>query len=83
MSQRLQSQVLMLLNIATSLNDWVLDTGSCAHICSNMNTLRNKRKSRNKEVQLRVGYGARDAAVTIGRIELYLPSGFVMELEDV
>ena len=40
------------VNIATSLNDWVLDTGSCAHICTNMHALRNKRKLRNKEVQL-------------------------------
>ena len=41
------------------------------------NTLRNKRKLRNKEVQLRVGNGARVAAVTVGRIELYLPNGLV------
>ena len=40
------------INIATSLIDWVLDTGSCAHICTNMYALRNKRKLRNKEVQL-------------------------------
>ena len=56
------------INIATSLNDWVLGTGSYAHICTNMYALRNKRKLRNKEVQLRVGNGARVAAVTVGRI---------------
>ena len=56
------------INIATSLNDWVLGTESCAHICTNMYALRNKRKIRNKEVQLRVGNGARVAAVTAGRI---------------
>jgi len=27
------------VNVATSINDWVLDTGSCAHICSNMKAL--------------------------------------------
>ena len=63
------------INVATSLNDWVLYTGSCAHICTNMHALRNKRKLRNKEVQLRVGNGARVAAVTVGRIKLYLPNG--------
>jgi len=47
------------INIATSLNDWVLGTGSCAHICTNMYALRNKRKLRNKEVQLRVVFTQR------------------------
>jgi hypothetical protein len=36
-----------------------------------------------REVQLRVENGARVAAVTVGRIGLYLPSGLVMELENV
>ncbi|XP_078169206.1 uncharacterized protein LOC144563596 [Carex rostrata] len=70
------------VNVATSINDWVLDTGSCAHICSNMQVLKNRRKLRNKEIQLQVGNGARVAAVTAGSIELYLPSGLVMELEN-
>ena len=56
------------INVATSVNDWVLATGSCAHICTNMYALRNKRKLRNKGVQLRVGNGAHVAAVTVGRI---------------
>lgn len=47
------------INIATSLDDWVLGTGSCAHICTNMYALRNKRKLRNKEVQLRVVFTKR------------------------
>jgi len=71
------------VNVATSINDWVLDTGSCAHICSNMQVLKNRRKLRNKEIQLQVGNGARVAAVTAGSIELYLPSGLVMELDNV
>jgi gag-polypeptide of LTR copia-type len=32
------------VNIVTSIHDWVLDTGSCAHICSNMQALKNRRK---------------------------------------
>jgi hypothetical protein len=47
------------INIATSLDDWVLGTGSCAHICTNMYALRNKRKLRNKGVQLRVVFTKR------------------------
>ena len=38
------------INVATSLNDWVLDTGSCAHICSNVKTLKIERKLSNREV---------------------------------
>jgi hypothetical protein len=40
------------VNVATSINDSVIDTESCAHICSNMQALKNRRKLRNKEVQL-------------------------------
>ena len=56
------------INIATSLIDWVLDTGSCAHICTNMYALRNKRKLRNKEVQLRVVFTKR---------------AYILELENI
>jgi hypothetical protein len=40
------------VNIITSIHDWVLDTGSYAHICLNMQALNNRRKVRNKEIQL-------------------------------
>jgi gag-polypeptide of LTR copia-type len=36
------------VNVVTSIYDWVLDTGSCAHICSNIQALNNRRKLRNK-----------------------------------
>jgi gag-polypeptide of LTR copia-type len=68
------------VNVVTSIHDCILDTGSCAHICSNMEALKNKRKLRNKEIQLRVGNSA--ATVTVGSIELYLPSGLIMKLEN-
>jgi GAG-pre-integrase domain len=48
-----------------------------------METLKNRRKLRNKEIQLRVGNGAQVAAVTVGSIELCLPSGLIMELENI
>ena len=54
----------------------------CTYMFEYVGTI-NSRKLRNKEVQLRVGNGARVAAVTTGRIELYLPSGLIMELENV
>lgn len=70
--------MLLKLILRLLLNDSVLDTGSCAHIRSNMHALRNKRKLRNKEIQLRVENGAHVAAITVGSIELYLPSGLVI-----
>ena len=76
-------KIVIELNVATSQNDWVLDTGSCAHICMNFQALSHERKLRNKEVQLQVGNGASVAAIAVGRVELYLPSGLVLELKDV
>jgi GAG-pre-integrase domain len=48
-----------------------------------MQALKNRRKLRNKEIQLRVGNSAQVAAVTVGSIELCLPSGLIMELENI
>ena len=71
------------VHLATSINDWVLDTGSCAHICMNMQALKHRRMLGKGEVQLRVGNGANVAAVAVGCVELHLPSGLVMELKNV
>jgi len=71
------------VNLATSISDWVLDTGSCAHICANMQALKNRRFLGKGEVQLRVENGASVAAVAVGCVELYLPSGLVLELKSV
>jgi hypothetical protein len=71
------------VNVVISIHDWVLDIGSCDHICSNMQAVKNRRKLRNKEIQLRVGNGAHVAAITVGSIELCLPSGLIMELKNV
>jgi GAG-pre-integrase domain len=48
-----------------------------------MEALKNRRKLRNKETQLRVGNDAQVAAVTVKSIELCLPSGLIMELKNV
>jgi hypothetical protein len=71
------------INIVTSIYDWVLDTGSCAHIYLNMQALKNRRKLRNKKIQLRVGNGAQVTTVTVGSIELCLPSGLIMKFENI
>jgi hypothetical protein len=71
------------INLATFLFDWVLDTGSCGHICSNMHALSERRMLNRGEVQLRVGNGAGVATIVIGFVELYLPSGFLVKLKDV
>ena len=54
----------------------------CTYLYEYVGTI-NRRKLRNKEVQLRVGNGAQVAAVTVGSIELYLPSGLILELDNV
>jgi hypothetical protein len=71
------------INLATFISDWVLDTGSCAHICSNVQALKNKRLLGKGEMQLRVGNGASVAAVTVGDLDLHLPSGLILELSHV
>jgi hypothetical protein len=48
-----------------------------------MQALKNRRKLRNKEIQFRVGNGAQITAVTVGSIELCLPSGLIMELKNI
>ena len=49
-------------------NSWVLDTGCGSHICSNVQGLRNRRTLAKGEVDLRVGNGAKVAALEIGII---------------
>jgi hypothetical protein len=58
----------------------VLDTDSCAHICSNVQALKNKRLLGKGEMQLRVGNGA---SVAVGDLDLHLPSGLILELSSV
>jgi hypothetical protein len=71
------------INLATSIFDWVLDIGSCAHICSNVQALKNKMLLVMGEIQLRVGNEASVSAVAVGDLDLHLPSGLVLELSSV
>jgi gag-polypeptide of LTR copia-type/Zinc knuckle len=68
------------INLATFISDWVLDTGSCAHICSNVQAIKNKRLLGKGEMQLRIGNGA---SVAVGDLDLHLPSGLILELSSV
>ena len=67
------------LSVSTS---WVLDTGCGSHICSNVQGLRNRRALTKGEVDLRVGNGARVAAIEIGDYSLTLPSGLIIVLTN-
>ena len=63
-------------------NLWVLDTGCGSHICTDMQGLRDNRKLIKGESDLRVGNGARVAAVAIGTNVLNLPSCFCLYLDN-
>ena len=68
-------------NLSISIS-WVLDTGYGSHICSNVQGLRNRKILAKGEVDLRVGNGARVAALEIGDLNLTLPSGIVILLKS-
>lgn len=70
------------VNMSTSLASWVLDTGCGSHICINMQGLKKSRPLQKRKVDLRVGNGARVAALAVGTYFLPLPSGLVLELEN-
>ena len=53
-----------------------------SHICTNVQGLRDTRKLDRSEVDLRVGNGARVAAVAVGTNELVLPTGLVFVLNN-
>src|SRR4051794_36310104 len=64
------------------VNSWVFDTGSVAHICNSMQGLIRTREVLKGEVDFRVGNKARVAALFAGVMQLHLPSGFIMELNN-
>ena len=42
------------INLTTSIHDWIIHIGSCAHICANMLALVDRRHLKNGEVALKV-----------------------------
>jgi hypothetical protein len=68
--------------VDTVINSWVFDTRSVAHICNSIQGMIRSRSIERGEVDFRVGYNARLAALTVGTMQLHLPSGFIMELNN-
>jgi hypothetical protein len=71
------------INLTIFISDWVLDTCSYAHICSNVQALKNKRLLGKGEMLLRVGNGASVVVIVVGDLDLYLPSGLILEFSSV
>ncbi|KAK8492463.1 hypothetical protein V6N11_034874 [Hibiscus sabdariffa] len=61
------------VNMSTS-SSWVLDTGCGSHICTFVQGLHTRRNLAKGDVDLRVGNGARVAALAVGNYVLSLPS---------
>ena len=61
------------INLSTSTS-WVLDTGCGTHICNNVQGLLRSRRLEKGEMDLRVGNGARVAALAVGTYVLSLHS---------
>ena len=70
------------VNLASS-EYWVLDSGSCAHICSNLQELKWPRKLAKGEVKLVVGNGMTVYATHVACIELIFSLGLIVELDEV
>ncbi|KAG8490824.1 hypothetical protein CXB51_013933 [Gossypium anomalum] len=61
------------INLSTTTS-WVLDTGCGSHICTFVQGLQRSRTLARGDVDLRVGNGARGAALAMGTYTLSLPS---------
>ncbi|KAK8590161.1 hypothetical protein V6N12_024544 [Hibiscus sabdariffa] len=69
------------VHVSTS-SSWVLDTGCGSHICTSVQGLHTRRTLAKGDVDLRVGNGARVAALAVGTYVLPLPSGLILNLEN-
>ncbi|KAK8547478.1 hypothetical protein V6N12_031615 [Hibiscus sabdariffa] len=69
------------VHMSTS-SSWVLDTGCGSHICTSVQGLHTRRNLAKGDVDLRVGNGARVAALAVGTYVLSLPSGLILNLEN-
>ena len=63
-------------------SSWVYDTRLVIHICNSLQGLVRTRSVATGEVDIRVGKKARVAALEVGTMQLHLPSGFIMELNN-
>ena len=70
-------------HLATVSKNWILDSGSGAHIIGNVQALRNRRRLSKGEIQMRVGNDAIISATDVGDVELSLPTGLILHLLGV
>lgn len=78
----ISSNVFVIEINATNQNVWIIDSGCGSHLCNHVQGLRNARPLLKGEVDLRVGNGARVAAVFVGTFVLTLPSGLELCLNN-
>jgi len=64
------------------INSWVFDNGSVAHICNMIQRMIRSRSIEKGEVDFLVGNNARVATLNVGMMQLHLPSGFILELNN-
>ena len=70
------------LNLSFRSTSWVLDTGCASHICNDLQVLTSSRRLNKGEVDLRLGNGAKVAALAVGSVNLKLSYGSILELTD-
>lgn len=63
------------------VNSWVFYIGLVAHICNLIQAMIRSRSVKRGEVDFRVGNNARVVVLTVRKVQLHLPSGFIMELK--
>jgi len=64
------------------INSWVFDIGSVAHICNTMQRMIRSRRVEKREVDFCMGNNAGVAALNVRTMQLHLPSGFILELNN-
>jgi hypothetical protein len=71
------------INIAVSSSDlWVFDIGSMIHTCKLLQGLSLTRRFAKGELDVRVGNGAKVAAIAVDTFHVSLPSRLVLELNN-
>ena len=68
--------------MVSSTSNWVLDSGSNAHICSSMQDLIRSRRLRQGDMILQIDNGAKVATEVIETYPLRLLSNFRLDLKD-
>jgi len=66
----------------TTQKVWIVDSGCGSHLCNSVQGLRDRRQLAKGDVDLRVGNGARVAAVSVGTYVIRLPSGLELCLNN-